>query len=235
MKRCLLLFIITCPLVADTGSQTFSEAAWQRIAPIYQAIRIHPFNQKLADGSLGKAQFTYYSTQDTLYFVEYGKTLAILATKLEGREEIRNVFKEAMSCWNEEKDAQEKKAKQSIPMAPATLLYTDFLLSTAAYRSREELVAAVLPCFWIYSQLAREMKGLVGSKNPYRDWVTFYSSDKYKRSVDRMIALADDLANRVSPEQRSKMIDAFMMASRMEWCFWDGAYRMETWKPELSR
>jgi thiaminase (transcriptional activator TenA) len=50
-----------------------------------------------------------------------------------------------------------------------------------------------------------------------------------------MIAIADDLASQSSPEQRAKMLNAFALASRMEWYFWDEAYNMGRWKPNLMR
>ena len=227
-----LCFFIGQSIFAGPDTRKFSEMAWSKIAPIYQAIRVHPFNQKLEDGTLSHERFLFYSTQDSMYLTAFGKALAILATRLDERQDIKNVFNEAISSWNEEKQEQDKTAKQGVAMAPATRLYTDFLLTTAAYKSREELVASLLPCFWIYSRLATELKSRVRRNNPYFDWVSLYSSGKYKKSVDRMIALADDLASKVSSEQRAKMIEAFVLASRMEWYFWEASYNMEHWKPE---
>ena len=226
-----LIWVLVLPVLNAAPEIKFSEEAWKKIEPIYQGIKNHPFNVKLVDGTLNQEIFAYYSTQDAIYLTEFGKALALLGAKLDDRREIKRVFKEAMSCFNDEKEAREKTAKAGVTTSPATLLYTDFLLSTAAFKSREELAAAVLPCFWIYSKLAREITPKVKGKHPYIEWVKLYSSDKYKKSVDAMIELVDKLAAKAPPEQRSKMLNAFELATRMEWYFWDSAYKMEGWKP----
>ena len=230
-KAFVLIWIVILPVLNAGPEARFSEEAWTRIDPIYQEIKKHPFNVKLVDGTLSEDIFAYYSAQDAIYLTEFGKALVLLGAKLENRRQIKSVFKEALSCFNDEKEAREKTAKAEVTASPATLLYTGFLLSTAAFKSREELAAAVLPCFWIYSRLTREIKPKVKDKHPYADWVKLYSSDKYKKSVDGMIELVDKLASEVPAQQRSKMLEAFELASRMEWYFWDGAYKMERWKP----
>jgi thiaminase/transcriptional activator TenA len=49
--------------------------------------------------------------------------------------------------------------------------------------------------------------------------------------VDRAIAITDAVADRASDDARAAMRDAFVTSSRLEWMFWDSAYRRETWPP----
>ncbi len=217
MKKIFLVLIIF--VTSLNAGEKFSELAWERIDPIYKAILKHPFNQKLALGTLDKSIFDFYTGQDGLYLVEFRKALALLAAKLEGKAQ-RQVLREVIGTLDDE---PEHPAEE---MAPFTQMYTDFLLSTAAFKSREELAAALLPCFWIYLRAARELAPQVTSSNPYKSWFDLYSSKKYELSVNTMIQLTDELA---SENSMDKMLKAFELASRMEWLFWDGAYRMRLW------
>ena len=50
-------------------------------------------------------------------------------------------------------------------------------------------------------------------------------------SVDKTIRLVDDAAAEANDVERAEMAQAFDYASRMEWAFWDAAWRLETWPP----
>jgi thiaminase (transcriptional activator TenA) len=50
-----------------TLASSFSNQAWERNAPVYEAIRTMPFNTELAAGVLDRARFTHYITQDAHY------------------------------------------------------------------------------------------------------------------------------------------------------------------------
>lgn len=229
-----LLLIFGSQLFGDANSETFSKQAWRKIEPIYEAIRQHPFNEKLADGTLRKDRFDYYSGQDVLYLTEFAKALSILATKLDNPAQIRKVSKFAIDCLVEEKAVQEKfSSGVKREMAPATFFYTNFLLATAAYRSREELAAALLPCFWIYLRVAQDLKEKANPNSPYLHLIKMYSSLKYKKSIEYMISLTDQLAGQVSSAEKAKMLEAFVTASRLEWYFWEASYQMDAWKPDL--
>ena len=219
-----LLFVSVSGL-SESLAQPFSETAWKEIGPIYQAIREHPFNVRLEAGTLSPKVFDYYLNQDSLYLSEFAKVLSVLANKLDKSADIKRVLQSAIHCLEEEK----KEVPKGLTLAPAAFSYTNYLLATAAYKSREELVAALLPCFWIYLRLAQGMKLEKG--NPYQSWIDTYRSQKYQESVEGMIRLTNELAERSSVEERTRMLAAFVTASRLEWYFWEGAYGMETWRP----
>lgn len=91
-------------------------------------------------------------------------------------------------------------------------------------------VAAVLPCFTIYKEvgdyiLKHQSKG----ENPYQDWIDTYGGEDFAKAVELAENIADELAAGASEESRAKMTEAYLMASKMEWMFWDSAYRMEAW------
>ena len=59
-----------------------SEEAWKFSSKIIEAIKAHPFNQELMDGTLSLDKFAYYVEQDTLYLQEFARCLAVLASKV---------------------------------------------------------------------------------------------------------------------------------------------------------
>ncbi len=59
----------------------FSEIALEKCAFVIQAIKEHPFNKELAEGSLNIEKFAYYIEQDTLYLRDFARSLAMIASK----------------------------------------------------------------------------------------------------------------------------------------------------------
>lgn len=231
-----------CAAVAGGGvfadGKPFTEEAWEKIAPIYQQIRQHPFNRELANGTLGKKRFVHYTSQDVLYLTRFAKALTVLASKLDDPSDVKAVLDLARRCLLDEKEAQAKAARRfglpvdaTVGILPATESYTSFLLRIAAFGSREELAAALLPCFWIYLELARELKAVSVANNPYAGWIETYSSESYAETVHCMQKLTDKLARGIVAEMREKMLLTFEMAARMEWYFWEAAYKQEKWQP----
>ena len=58
-----------------------------------------------------------------------------------------------------------------------------------------------------------------------------YSGKEFQQVVKNAIGLTDRVANDANDKQLQKMKDVFITSSRLEWLFWDSAYRMENWQP----
>ncbi|QCE32470.1 thiaminase II [Acetobacteraceae bacterium] len=235
---CLVALCLPSLSFAAKAHQKFSDEAWQKIAPIYEKIRQHPFNQELEKGTLDKKKFDFYASQDTQFVEDYTKALATLATKLDNPKSMDKILEFTRTALSEatfEVKGDWLPQKTRNP-APATLLYTNFTLATAAYKSREELAAALLPCFWIYAHLGNEIAQKAILPNPYEKWIHFYSNTNKERPLTEeniangLIDITDQLAEKATPETRQKMLDAFVLASRMELNFWDAAYKLENWQ-----
>lgn len=214
--RILFLFLGLATTLAP-AKNSFSTRAWKRIAPIYQKIKAHPFNQELVLGTLSTERFKEYKNQDALYLKEYSKALALLAAKIEDRklsEKVLEFSKDALA------EGSEFTGEKNL----ANLAYTQFLLATATLKTGPELAAALLPCFWIYLELGKEMKPLTKKNNPYFSWVSSYSSPKYEDSVRAMIQITDELARPLSEKELARLFHAFETAAKLEWFFWEATY-----------
>jgi len=213
----------------------WSEKVWKLTEPIYEKILKHPFIVELMDGTLSKERFVFYIRQDALYLGEYGKVLAGIASKLDKPEYIQAFLHfagDTMSVENALHESFLRDIDKSIPFeaSPGCLLYTSYLHKQLANASIQEAVAAVLPCFWIYKEvgdyiLEHQTKG----ENLYQDWINTYGGEVYAKAVESAIAICDELASRSTAEQQEAMNKAFIMCSKLEWMFWDSAWRLEKW------
>ena len=69
--------------------------------------------------------------------------------------------------------------------APTSLAYTSYLLATARGGSYAEGVGAVLPCYWIYWEVGKELLRR-GSPDPrYQRWIDIYSGEEFGEVVQR--------------------------------------------------
>jgi thiaminase/transcriptional activator TenA len=103
------------------------------------------------------------------------------------------------------------------------------LLATAYGEPYEVLLGALLPCFWIYAEVGRDIHARARAANPYQAWIDTYAGEEFHAAVRAMIAATDEAAAEVSPSLRARMHAAFTRATQLEWMFWDSAFRLETW------
>ncbi len=217
----------------------FTDKLWIRTLPIYHAILKHPFNQELMRGTLPKEKFQFYIKQDALYLTDFSRALALLAAKSSSQANVVMFLKFSEGAIVAERGLhefyfQEFQTTLDVDYAPSCFAYTNYLLATASLRSYEEAAGALLPCFWIYREVGTYIYKNAAPNNPYQKWIDMYSSDEYGKVVDQAIDFVEALFDQSGIETRMKMAIAFDTSSRLEWLFWDGAYRMEQWKPEIA-
>lgn len=219
---------------------TFSNTLWQAITPIYEAILAHPFNRELAAGTLASERFRFYMQQDALYLADFGRALAILGGRSDTPERMLAFVRFAEGAVVVERALHEEYFRlfgiehPTTVQCPSCFAYTNFLLATVAIRSYEEGVAALLPCFWIYRQVGTHIHAQAAAGNPYQRWIDTYAGEEFGRAVEQAIAIADRVAEESSATLREAMKAAFIASSRLEWMFWDAAYRLESWQPEIG-
>ncbi len=214
----------------------WSEQTWQTIEERYQSILDMPFIKELSDGSLPQEKFRFYMAQDSLYLEHFGRTLSLIAAKIQDIQDVLAFMRFAENAVVVENALHESYfvdfgVTDKGTLQPACHHYIHFLRSTAALEAVEVAVAAVLPCFWIY----REVGNYILSRpktdhNPYQKWIDTYGGDEFSAAVDHAIAICDRAAENGTEEIRKKMTEAFVMSSRMEFHFWEAAYELKMWK-----
>jgi thiaminase/transcriptional activator TenA len=214
----------------------WSEQTWEIVNPIYNQILDLPFNQELSDGTLDKEKFKFYMAQDAYYLGEFGKALSTISGRLKNLDQVLAFSQFASGAIVVERALHEGYFRtlgipEEVKPSPTCLLYTNYLLSQAAYSNVEVSVAAVLPCFWIYKKVGDHIYSQQETENlnPYKNWIDTYAGKEFSNSVNQVINIADDLAEKASNALKAQMHDAFEMATKLEWMFWDSAYKQEKW------
>jgi thiaminase/transcriptional activator TenA len=65
--------------------------------------------------------------------------------------------------------------------------------------------------------------------NPYQKWIDTYGGEDFAISVQQAIAICDQVAANTTVAIRNKMSEAFVLASRLEYQFWEAAYDQKVW------
>lgn len=206
--------------------------------PIWRAIFGHPFVREVGTGTLERVRFLFFIRQDFLYLRDFTRVLCLggakatdLATAdLFARHAHNTVLVErAMHQAFARRLGLTARALEATEPAPATVAYTRHLLAVAEAGSLGELVAAVLPCYWVYWEVGRRLKRRVPKEPLYARWIRAYASAQYGRLVQEQLALADRLGRAAGKAERARMLEHFVTSSRYEYLFWDQAWKLETW------
>jgi thiaminase (transcriptional activator TenA) len=216
----------------------FSEEAWQRSAGLRAAIHRLPFNTELAAGSLSRDRFRFYITQDALYLDQYARVLALAAVNAPDSATLQAFANSALGAIAVEQALHARYLREfgvdpaeaaAAEPSPDCLGYTSFLLAAAYQQPWEVLVAALLPCFWIYWDVAQAITRQAASDNPYRAWIDTCANPHFGEAVGRVIGIADTAAEATTGAIRAAMLAAFRRSAQYEWLFWDGAYQQRGW------
>jgi thiaminase/transcriptional activator TenA len=217
---------------------TFTDELWQSITPIYAAILRHPFVRGLTEGSLARDAFQFYVIQDAHYLRDFARALSIAAARAPREDWIIMLSEHSAGALRVERSLHEtffrefglsEKDVAAVPYAPTNLAYTSYLLAVAHGAPFHEGLAALLPCYWIYWEVGKELER-AGSPDPlFGRWIATYASEEFGSVVRAVLEAANQTAAGLTDDQRAAMRRHFVTTSRYEWMFWDMGYRTESW------
>ena len=216
----------------------FTGELWASIAPIYDAILRHPFLRGLTDGSLARDAFRYYVIQDAHYLRDFARALSIAAARAPREDWIIMLNEHSAGALRVERSLHEtffrdfgltEQDVAAVPLAPTNLAYTSYLLAVAYSAPFHEALAALLPCYWIYWEVGKELER-AGSRDPlFARWIATYASEEFGSIVRAVLETTDTVAARLTEDDRGAMRRHFVTTSRYEWMFWDMGWRREAW------
>jgi thiaminase (transcriptional activator TenA) len=217
----------------------FSDELRAATAAIWEAQHAHPFVVGIGEGTLDFDRFAHWIRQDYLFLIDYSRMLALgaarapdLATMSRFADLARATLSEEMELhrsYCEELGISRDELERE-QMAPTTRGYTDFLVRVAQSGDFAELVAALLPCMWGYSEIGRGLagRGLPGDER-YAKWIEMYASAEFAELASWCRELADEVGEGLAPAARLRATDAFRTSSRYELAFWEMAWTGEAW------
>src|SRR5215470_3538899 len=182
---------------------SFTRELWAAMAPIYAAILRHPFLTGLTDGSLPQERFIFYAVQDALYLREFARSLALAAARAPQDDWIIMFSDHAANALRVERSLHESFFKDfglspaevaATPLAPTNVAYTSYLLAVAHGAPFHEALSALLPCYWIYWEVGKELER-AGSRDPlFARWIATYASEEFGSVVRAVLDTANTVA-----------------------------------------
>jgi hydroxymethylpyrimidine/phosphomethylpyrimidine kinase len=204
----------------------WSVERWDATASVRADVDACAFVRGLASGDLDRAAFTWYLGQDLLYLREYARVLARAAALAPTTEEQRFWAVASASCLVEETRLHESHV-DATDLAPAsdTIAYTDHLHAVSAGGSYAVLVAAVLPCFVLYTDIGARWRGTFAPDHAYADWLTAYGDEAFAASSAEASRIADAAARAAPAAVRAAMSAAYDRSMRLELAFFEAPLR----------
>jgi thiaminase (transcriptional activator TenA) len=220
-------------------SERFTDRLRSVADPIWQAQHHHPFVRGIGTGAVDMEQFKFWVRQDYLFLIEYGRLLALAAARAPDLETMRRFAELTQATLVTEMSLHRayagefgisEKELESETKSPTTRAYTDFLLRTAAIGDYADLIPALLPCMWGFSELGLEMRRRGLPEQPLcRKWVEMYASEEFADLASWCRDVLDGLADDLPEQDQERLTEVFLTSSRYELAFWDMASKLETW------
>ncbi|MDQ1085352.1 MULTISPECIES: bifunctional hydroxymethylpyrimidine kinase/phosphomethylpyrimidine kinase [Microbacterium] len=209
----------------DLG-RSWSAGRWDATTSTRAEVDACAFVRGLAWGDLDRDAFHWYLGQDLLYLREYARVLARAAALAPNVDEQRFWAAASVSCLVEEAALHQSHVDPTqLEPAPSTLDYTDHLHAASTAGSYAVLVAAILPCFVLYTDIGARWRGTFAPDHPYADWLTAYGDETFAASSAEAATIVDAAARTASGTTRAAMAAAYDRSMALELAFFEAPLR----------
>ena len=219
--------------------ESFSARLKAAAAGIWEAQHEHPFIRGIGDGSLDIARFRHWVRQDYRFLIEYARMLATASARAPNLEamtklalltnETLNVEMSMHRSYAAEFGISEEELERE-GMSPTCRAYTDFLVRVAVTGSFPEVVGALLPCMWGFSEVGQRLAAQGRPADPrYAAWIDTYASVEFAELAAWCRGLLDRITDGLPERELSRVEEAFVTSSRYEYLFWEMAWHQEEW------
>ena len=216
---------------------TFATSIHQQVANLWHQSFHHPFITKMANGQLPIRKFRFYCIQDYRYLEVFNNLQRRVMDQLSAVYSIPNdlfvMDDSQLEIKEREKYFQEMKVStheyRETPLAPTTHDYLNHLRQSIAVSSEVGL-AALLPCPWLYNELAEYWRDQQSPQPMYNRFFQTYAEVAASGEKQRMMSALNTVADSVNKEIRQQMRQAFIRSSFYELHFWQMAMEEEGWQ-----
>lgn len=208
--------------------------------PIWEAQHTHPIVRGIGNGDLDSGTFSFWLRQDYLFLIDYAKFFAQAVVRAPDLASMTRLAQLLHEVLYREMELHRSYAAEfgiteadlaSETRAPTTQGYTDFLLRTGATGEYAEVLGALLPCMWGYSEVGLRLAKLEQPTDPrYRRWISVYADPEFAELARWCRDLTDDACRDLSESALARVRDAFITSSRYELAFWEMALTRESWR-----
>ncbi len=196
---------------------------WEDLAELRAGIDELEFITQLSAGTLERGRFEYYLAQDALYLQRYAQVLTQASTLAPGIEAQRFWAQGAQGILEDELQLHRSELRNLSPEPSATTLnYVNHLSSCAG--NYAELIAAILPCYWIYQDIGHRLSAANHPGHRYGSWLSTYSSAEFDAATAQAIELVAEAWHLADRSTRNRMWDAFRRSAEHELSFFAQAH-----------
>ncbi len=219
----------------------FSEQLREKTKNSWDKSLNHPFVRGIAEGDLPLETFKNYIMQDIYYLKHYGKVHAFAAAHADDFSVSASLAEKAKNTAEAELTVHKEHAEilnitdediENFKPAPTAYAYTSHLYRASLSGSLAQIIAAILPCYWLYADIGMKYKDADPDEEIYRNWIGMYASDWFQESTQEMIDLMDDLADKAGEDEKNRITEQFVIAKDYELAFWEMSYTFEKWLSE---
>lgn len=215
----------------------FTQRLLLKAEPIWKAQYEHPVVAGLGDGTLDPEIFGFWLRQDYLFLIDYCRLFAmavVRAPNLEAMTAFSRLLHETLTMEMDLHRASVAEFGITVEdlereqKSPTTQGYADFLLRTAATGNYAELLGALLPCMWGYSEIGKQL-AMTSTDSRYAKWISTYADPEFADLAKWCRDLTDAACSGLPESALLQVECAFVTSSRYELAFWEMAWTQETW------
>ena len=211
-------------------------AAWRAAcADDWHAYTHHDFVNALGDGTLPRAAFLNYLTQDYLFLVNFARAWALAVVKAGSLDEMQACSATVHTLLDGEMAlhvgicAREGISRDDLLTAQEAipnLAYTRYVLDSGFSGDFLDLLAALAPCVLGYGEIGTRLAASAAADTPYREWIDTYAGADYQQACRDVGALLDRAvtrrlgANAGDSPRWAELSRRFATATRLEVGFW---------------
>ena len=200
---------------------------------IWEAIDNHPFLKEIEGGTLPDRVLKYYFTQNVHYINCTVQIMAIGAAKAPDQE-VRDFCVSYIQRANSHIATQSQYATNlpggDVPTDPShvTHAYVRHQLAIAYEGTTADMLTVHLPCPWTYEFIGNRLAPVV--TNPvHSEWLEAFGNEDHTEGVEQYLSIVSRLTNEIPEWHRKRLHREFRTTMRLEWMFWEMAYREEFW------
>lgn len=194
----------------------------------------HAFVEGLRNGSLPRAAFLHYLTQDYVFLVHFSRAWSLAVVKSEALEEMKVCAGTVDALVNHEMSLHVKTCA-AIGIDEATLFnateavenlaYTRYVIDAGMQGDFLDMMAALAPCVMGYGEIGLRLAADKAADTPYAEWIATYADPEYQAvctSIGAMIdnAVARRIGDLSNSPRASVLQNRFTTATKLEVGFW---------------
>jgi thiaminase/transcriptional activator TenA len=203
----------------------------------WHASMTHPFLEQVVTSELPHASFLFYLHQDAWFLREEAKVLTIAASRAPDLATCAGLAELVTSVNTAEQTRHRDMAKRlggpiddaAFAPAPTAYAYVAHMRSVALDGTLAEILAALLPCPWLYRNFGQHYHDREPADPIYREWLAAYQSPALDERVAYQCRLLDETVAAADDSVRARAARAFEISIRYEHAFWDMALKREGW------